>query len=75
MSNRIWFDRIVGAIVALLGVALVAPGTYVLLSHLFFYTVAWNPPWIPFLLIGMAVLGAIQIYGGVNMWRWAGRWS
>jgi hypothetical protein len=71
---RTWFDRVAGILAISFGVAFILPGAIFLGSHLFVYTVGLHPTWLPELFAAMAVLGTLQIWGGVNMLRWAGKW-
>jgi hypothetical protein len=72
---RTWFDRVSGVFAIVFGIAFIAPGAFILGSHLFFYTVGLKPDWLPKLFGVMALAGVIQIWGGVNALRWAGRWE
>jgi len=72
---RTWFDRVIGIFAIVFGIAFIVLGAILLGSHLFFYTVGLKPDWLPKLLGLMAVGGVIQIWGGINALRWAGRWE
>jgi hypothetical protein len=58
-----------GNILILLGLLFLAPSILVAASHLFYYTVAWSPVWIPKLLFVMALCGAVSFLGGIIVFR------
>ncbi len=58
-----------GKLLMLLGLLFLAPGIIVAASHLFYYTVAWSPVWMPQLLIATALCGIANIIGGITIFR------
>ena len=72
---RIWFDRVTGVFAIVFGIAFIAPGVLLAGSGLFFHTVGLTPNWLPKLFAVMAIAGVIQIWGGINALRWAGKWE
>jgi hypothetical protein len=66
-SDRI--RRVARSFTIILGAVLIAPGAILLSSHLFFYTVGLKPSWLPWLLAGMAALGAFLIFGGASIMK------
>jgi hypothetical protein len=75
MAFRTWFDRIFGVVSVLIGLLLIFPvvGFFIHLSANLHFS--QRIPWLPYLIVGMAVVGVIQVAGGFSRLRWAGRWG
>jgi hypothetical protein len=74
-KNSDLIHRIAGSFVVVLGGLLIVPGVALLFSHLFFYTVGLKPSWLPWLLGGMAALGAFLIFSGIAMMKRRAIWD
>jgi hypothetical protein len=71
MTFRVWFDWVFGGTSILFGLLfLSAPVAFFL--HLPVIVRGPTPPWFPLLMIGMAIVGAIQFGGGFGKIRTAG---